>query len=411
MSTEHTHHNLPTPLTSFVGRSTELDALASALRDARLVTVVGPGGCGKTRLAVEAAGRDLANRPDGVWWVDLAATSDPVVVPELVAAAAGVLLAADQGALPSLARQIGGRRMLVCLDNCEHVLGAVADVVVELVRGCPDVTVLATSREPLGVPGEVVWRVPSLRGDDAVALFAARAVQDSATQDAALGAVRTACARLDGIPLAIELAAAWSGTLSAQEILRGLDDRFALLVRGPRGVAARHQTLAASMAWSHDLLDEGDRVLFRRLGVFQGGFTLDVAVGVCAFDGLDRMGVLGGLGRLVDKSLVIADTRGTVTRYRMLETIRQYSAMRLASSAETETVRDRHLAEFLALTERAAPLLDQDKDTWRAPSAPNRRTCVPPSTVACRAMIRRRAGASRPGCRGCGTSAATATRD
>jgi predicted ATPase/DNA-binding CsgD family transcriptional regulator len=376
MSTEPTHHNLPTPLTSFVGRSTELDALASALRDARLVTVVGPGGCGKTRLAVEAAGREVASRPDGVWWVDLAATSDPVVVPELVAAATGVLLAADQGAVPSLARQIDDRRMLVCLDNCEHVLGAVADVVVELVRGCPHVTVLATSREPLGVPGEVVWRVPSLRGDDAVALFAARAVRDSAvqdsairdsaTQDAALGAVRTACARLDGIPLAIELAAAWSGTLSAQEILRGLDDRFALLVRGPRGVAARHQTLAASMAWSHDLLDPGDRVLFRRLGVFHGGFTMDVAEGVCAFDGLDRMGVLGGLGRLVDKSLVIADTRGTVTRYRMLETIRQYAAMRLASSAETETVRDRHLAEFLAFTERAASLLNQDKDAWRA---------------------------------------------
>jgi predicted ATPase len=177
--------------------------------------------------------------------------------------------------------------------------------------------------------------------------------------------VRIACVRLDGIPLAIELAAAWSGTLSAQEILRGLDDQFALLIRGPRGVAARHQTLAASMAWSHDLLSDADRVLFRRLGAFQGGFTLDAASGVCAFDGLDQAGVLGGLRRLVDKSLIIADTRGAVARYRMLETIRQYAAARLAASTEQEIVRDRHLAAFLRLTEDTAPLLDQDKDAWR----------------------------------------------
>lgn len=362
--------DLPISLTSFVGRNAELSALAGALGTTRLLTVVGPGGCGKTRLALEVATRERDGWPDGVCWVDLAATSDPVVVPELVAAAVGVVLATDrgatdQGAVPSLARQIGDRRLLLCLDNSEHVLGAVADVAVELVRACPGVTMLATSREPLGIAGEAVWRVPPLTGDDAVALFAERAVEPAGSEQAR-AAVRTACARLDGIPLAIELAAAWSGTLSAQEILRGLDDRFALLIRGPRGVAARHQTLAASMAWSHDLLTEVDRVLFRRLGAFHGGFTLDTAGSVCGFTGLDRADVLGGLRRLVDKSLVIADTRGAVARYRMLETIRQYAVARLAASAEAETVRDRHLDTFLALAEAAAPLLDQDKDAWRS---------------------------------------------
>ncbi|WP_344588460.1 helix-turn-helix transcriptional regulator [Actinomadura vinacea] len=351
-------HNLPAQLTTFVGRAAELSAIATALRGARLVTVVGPGGCGKTRLAVEVAGREAERWPDGVWWADLASTGDPLVVQELVAAAGGLLTASA-----SLAGQIQDRRILVCLDNCEHVLGAAAEVAVALVRACPHVTVLATSREPLDVAGETVWRVPPLSGDDAVALFNERSVQ-AAESEVARAAVRTACARLDGIPLAIELAAAWSGALSAQEILRGLDDRFSLLIRGPRGVAARHQTLAASMAWSHDLLDEADRVLFRRLGVFHGGFTLAAARGVCGRP--DEMAVLGGLRRLVDKSLVIADTGGDVTRYRMLETIRRYAVARLDASAELDLIRDRHLDTCLAMIEEAAPLLAQDKDAWRA---------------------------------------------
>ncbi|HYQ63754.1 helix-turn-helix transcriptional regulator [Actinophytocola sp.] len=333
--------DLPVPLTTFVGRVAELAALAGALGSARVVTVAGPGGCGKTRLAVAAAGRF-----DGVRWADLSGMRDPAAVPEVVAAAVGVLRVPDQ----ALFRDVAGAR-LVCLDNCEHVLDAAADVAVELARS--GVTVLATSREPLGVPGEVVWRVPPLSGADAVTLFRARAgVADSAE-------LRTACARLDGIPLAIELAAAWSSTLSVPEILRGLDDRFALLVRGPRGVAARQATLAASMAWSHDLLDDADRVLFRRLGVFAGGFTRASAEAVC--DGE----VLGGLRRLVDKSLVVADTRDAVTRYRMLETIRQYAVSKLAASDEEAGVRGRHLATMLAMVDELAPLLDRDKDAWR----------------------------------------------
>ncbi|MEU0470243.1 LuxR C-terminal-related transcriptional regulator [Amycolatopsis sp. NPDC006131] len=343
----------PPQLTPFVGRSEELRALAAELAANRLVTVAGPGGCGKTRLALQVAGTH-----DDVRWADLTATNDPTVVPELLAAATGTLLTPDHG---SLARQIGDRRMLLCLDNCEHVLAAAADAALEVITTCPNVTVLATSREPLGVPGERVWRVPSLNAADAAALFTARSgVPDT-------GATTTLCARLDGIPLAIELAAAWSGTLTVAEILDGLDDRFALLVRGPRGVAARHQTLAASMAWSHDLLDEPDRVLFRRLGVFSGGFTLDAAAGVCG----PRMEVLTGLGRLVDKSLVIADTAGPTTRYRMLETIRQYAVAKLAAAGEADDVRDRHLDTFGAIVEAAAPLLDTDKDAWRAAVGPD----------------------------------------
>ncbi|MDN3358735.1 LuxR C-terminal-related transcriptional regulator [Actinomadura sp. DC4] len=340
---------LPVPLTRFVGRETELRAIAGALETARLVTLVGPGGCGKTRLAIEAAARE--QRLDGVRWADLASTDDPLVVPDLVAAATEVLPAAKD----TIFRQLAGRRLLVCLDNCEHVVGAAAEVALELLRTCPGVTVLATSREALGVPGEVVWRVPSLSGEDAVALFEERSGR------AGSGPVRTACIRLDGIPLAIELAAAWSGTLSAQEILDGLDDRFALLVRGPRGVAARHQTLAASMAWSHDLLEEADQVLFRRLGACHGGFTLEAARGV---SGLDRGAVPGGLRRLVDKSLLVADTGGDVARYRMLETIRAYAAARLDAAGEAEATRDRHLDTYLALTEAAGPLLARDKDAW-----------------------------------------------
>jgi predicted ATPase/DNA-binding CsgD family transcriptional regulator len=358
-------HNLPEQLTTFVGREPELDAISGLLAQARLVTVAGPGGCGKTRVAVEAASRQADRRPGEICWVDLASTSDPADVPELLAAATGVLLPPDRQAGLSLVRQLADRQMLLCLDNCEHVLAAAAEVAAELMRTCPGVTVLATSREPLGVAGETVWRVPPLRGDDAVALFEERSGHAVRSEESA-AAVCIACIRLDGIPLAVELAAAWSGTLSATEILQGLDDRFALLIRGPRGMPARHQTLAASMAWSHDLLDEADRVLFRRLGAFPGGFTLKAAQGVCAFEGSDEMDVRSGLRRLVDKSLVVADTRGATARYRMLETIRQYAVARLDEAGERDSTQDRHLDTFLALTDEAAPLLDVDKDAWRA---------------------------------------------
>ncbi|CRK56577.1 Signal transduction response regulator / Disease resistance domain-containing protein [Alloactinosynnema sp. L-07] len=334
----------PAELTSFIGRQTELQAVAGVLATARMVTLAGPGGCGKTRLAAR-----VASERDGAW-VDLAATADPATVAPLVATALGVPHAGD-GTVATLAAQLGGESVLVCVDNCEHVLGAAAEVVSQLLARCPGVTVLATSREPLRVAGEVVWRVPPLTAADSLALFHARSGQTSEDD-----AIRSACARLEGMPLAVELAAAWTGALSPREILDGLDDRFRLLIRGPHGVAARHQTLSASMAWSYDLLDAEDRALFDRLSVFHGGFTAAAAEGVCGRP------VLLGLRSLIDKSLLVADTTGEVTRYRMLETVHEYAKSRLA---DPDAVRDRHLEVFAAVAASARPLLDSDKDSWR----------------------------------------------
>ncbi|MCC3765621.1 LuxR C-terminal-related transcriptional regulator [Glycomyces sp. TRM65418] len=351
---------VPLELTSFVGRDDELRAIDAALASARLVTLVGPGGCGKTRLAIRGA--RAAAGFEGVHWADLSAIDDPAAVVESVAAALGVLRTADRDAVGVVAGQVADRRLLLCLDNCEHVLAAAADVVGELLRRCPRLTVLCTSREALRVPGELAWQVPPMHRADAVRLFAerARGLGTAATDPI----IATACARMEGMPLAVELAAAWSGTLSPREILDGLDDRFRLLIRGPHGVAARHQTLAASMAWSHGLLDESDRGLFERLGVFRGGFTAAAAQALCADE--EPVAVLEGLRRLVEKSLLTADTGGAVTRFRMLETVREYAERRLTAAGTIASVRDRHLEACLALTGTLRPLIDADKDAWRA---------------------------------------------
>lgn len=379
-STTYTHH-LPAELTSFVGRQAELRAVAVALTGTRCLTLTGPGGCGKSRLAKRTAERQVNLWRDGVWWIDLSPLSpetDPALIARHIASGLGVLPAPGTDATPALARQLLDRHLLLILDNCEHLLPVVAEVVSELLRRCPRMTVLATGREPLGVPGEVVRRVPPLDGRDAVALFSERAIHVAATLEAAT-AVDLICARLDGIPLAIELAAAWTGTLSPQEIVTELGDRFGLLVAGPAGVPPRQRTLEASMAWSHDLLESPERLLFRRLGVFQAGFTSLSARDVCTFDGLNGLAVLTGLRRLVDKSLLVAETGEGVTRYRMLETVRHYALGRLASSGEPAVVQDRHLTTYLAIAEEAAPLLDTDKDAWRAvihAEYPNLRTAL-----------------------------------
>ncbi len=283
-------NNLPLQLTSFVGRYDERAAVRGLLTGNRLVTIAGPGGGGKTRLAAQVAA-ELADRwPDGVWWAELAAVTDPAQVSDAVAEAAGVLAELAGGQLRSLTAQLRDKRALVCLDNCEHVLDGAADVADALLRSCPEVTVLATSREPLDLPGEVVWRVPGLAEDDAVALFAERAGAvraGFAVDEATEPVVRSLCGRLDGVPLALELAAAWLRTLTPAQIEAGLDDRFGLLVRGPRGAAERQRSLAASIDWSHELLDEPDRRVFARLAVFAGGFSLDAARAVCA-DGARR---------------------------------------------------------------------------------------------------------------------------
>ncbi|WP_232376198.1 helix-turn-helix transcriptional regulator [Amycolatopsis aidingensis] len=367
-SIDRVPNNLPVQLTGFVGRDVELGAVRTRLAGERLLTLTGPGGCGKTRLAARAAAESADRWPDGVWWVELGTLTDPALVAETIATATGVLAEPGQGAARSLARQLRDRRMLLCLDNCEHLLEGAADTTDELLRSCPEVAVLATSREPLGVQGEAVWPVPPMAEKEARSLFVERArlVLPSFTPDAdAAAAVDTICLRLDGIPLAIELAAAWLRTLSPRQIAEGLDDRFALLVRGPRGAVPRQQTLATSIAWSHELLTEQERLVFRRLAVFPSGCTLAAARAVCACPELEPGAVLGVLARLVDKSLVLTETMRDRARYRMLETIREYAAERLREAGEVESTRDRHLDHYLAAAEEAEPERDQDKEAWR----------------------------------------------
>jgi predicted ATPase/DNA-binding CsgD family transcriptional regulator/class 3 adenylate cyclase len=367
-SLDRVPHNLPIHLTGFVGRLAELTAVRALLRGERLVTLTGVGGSGKTRLAAQVAADQAEQWPDGVWWVELGTVTDSADVAEVVASATGVLVEPVRGPLGSVTVQLRDRRMLVCLDNCEHVLQGAAEVADAVLRSCPEVTVLTTSREPLGVPGEAVWQVPPLAEDDALALFVERAgaVRPWFTLDASSeAAVRTMCSRLDGIPLALELAAAWLRTLTPQQIEAGLDDRFALLVRGPRGAVPRQQTLAASIEWSHALLEESDRIVFRRLAVLAGGFGLEAARSVGAAGVVARDDVLDAIGRLVDKSLVVAEERGGEARYRLLETIRQFAADRLDEAGEVAATRDRHLAHVLAFAEAIQPQLQRDMDAWR----------------------------------------------
>ncbi len=358
-SLDRVPNNLPVMFTSFVGRQTQLAALRTQLSANRLVTLTGPGGSGKTRLAAQIAAQLAERWPDGVWWVDLAAVTESAQIPEAVAAAIGVLVeAGDRTRL--LVGQLRSKQALICLDNCEQIIDGVAEFVVALQTACPEVSVLATSREPLDIPGEAVWRVPALAPDEARTLFMERAGSEFPESEQA---IRSICIRLDGMPLALELAAAWVRTLTPEQIEIGLDDRFGLLTKNVRGVAARQQTLAASIDWSHDLLDADERQVFRRLAVFAGGFTLDAARAVCGRDG-----VLEIFGRLVDKSLVVAEAG----RYRLLETIREYAGVRLAEAGEAELARDRHLDHYLAAAEGAESLLDQDRDAWRAAVEPDR---------------------------------------
>ncbi|MGH3875295.1 MAG: ATP-binding protein [Pseudonocardiaceae bacterium] len=365
-------NNLPGELTSFVGRCAELIEIGDPLGRARLLTLTGAGGCGKTRLALQTAADAMDRHPDGVWWVELARLADGALLPAAVIGAVGLREVPGRALLDTLAGYLRGRRALVVLDNCEHLLAACAQFVDALLRGCPSLTILATSRAPLGVPGEVTWRVPSmslpaerarepvevLRLSDAVSLFIDRALQvrpDFAVTAANAPAVAQICHDLDGIPLAIELAAAWVRMLAPEQIARALSDRFRLLTGGARTVLPRHQTLAASIDWSHELLGDGERTLLRRLSVFAGGWTLDAAEQVCAGAGIDRYDVLDLLTGLVDKSLVTTDDQGPQTRYRLLETVRQYATARLTDAGEVDGVRDRHLAYHLALVEAAEP--------------------------------------------------------
>ena len=352
---------LPVQLTSFVGRQAEMKGIREALADNRLVTLTGAGGAGKTRLAVQVAAELATDFADGVWYVDLAPITDPEVVPVTVARALGLLDQPGEPTIDLLRRSIRDRRMLMLLDNCEHLLDASADLITGLLSGCPALTLLTTSREPIGVAGEVSWRVPSLSlTDEAIELFADRARRtkpDFRVTAANADTVTEICRRLDGLPLAIELAAARVRALSPTELLTSLHDTFRLLTGGARTAVRRQQTLRASVDWSHALLSEPEQALFRRLAVFYGGFDIDAAQAV---GGGERYQVLDQLTLLVDKSLVIADDSPHGTRYRLLETVRQYAQEKLHESREGNDVRIRHRDHYTAMAALLGAPADSD---------------------------------------------------
>jgi predicted ATPase len=373
--------NLPARLTSFIGRRQEVGRVTALLEGNRLVTLTGPGGAGKTRLAVESAERLTERMPGGVWLAELAPVGDAAEVPQALLGALGLreraLIGNMRGAAPAptdpverLVAALSGERLLIVLDNCEHLIDACARVADRILADCPGVRILATSREALGITGETLCPVPPLAFPDtapeggdvlaypAVRLLAERgaAVRPGFTVDADLDAALAVCRRLDGMPLAIELAAARLRTMTITQIAGRLDDRFRLLTGGSRTALPRHQTLRAVVDWSWDLLDEPEQVLLRRMSVFAGGATLDSVEEVCGDDVLDAL-----IG-LVEKSLVIADGTG---RYRMLETIRAYSAGRLSQAGEARRVRRAHAHHFLEFAETAEPFLrTRDQLEW-----------------------------------------------
>jgi predicted ATPase/DNA-binding SARP family transcriptional activator len=385
--------NLPRQLTSFIGRERELDELEGMLTRTRLLTLNGPGGCGKTRLALELARGRVGEFAHGAWLVELAAIGDPELVVQQAATVLGLELRSTRDPLDVLAEQIGDRRLLLVLDNCEHVIGACARLVDALLRACPAVEVLATSREALRVPGEVVWRVPSLALPDAggalsiealgryeaVRLFCERAaaVAPAFTLEADNAeAVAAICLRLDGMPLALELAAARTAMLAPAQIAERLHDSLALLTAGTRGGVTRQQTLRATLQWSHDLLSAPERVLFRQLGTFSGSFAIDAVEGVCAGGDLAAAGTLELLGWLVEKSLVQVEPMVGEHRYRLLETMRPYARERLVEAGEHDELQRRHRAWYLALATAEDPTptgggsrpgwLERDHDNLRA---------------------------------------------
>ncbi len=349
----------PVPLTRFVGRRAEIAELAALLGDRRCVTITGPGGCGKTRLALSVLG--LAGRgAGGAAWVDLAGVNDPSLVPGVAADAVGVPVGPTSEPGTALASGLQDREVLLCFDNCEHLVAGVAALAERVLASCPQVSVLATSREPLGSAAETVWRVPPMNDDDVVALFDDRARSaraDFSLDSSNVDAVRTICRRLGGVPLAVELAAAWVRTLTPAEIAAALDDRFALLVGSHGRALPRHRTLRASVEWSYGLLGDAARTLLPRLSVFAGTFTLEDLLAVCPDDDLSLDETLPALTRLVDTSMINVDTTGAVARYELTETIRDYGTALLTDDALT-TFRGRHLRHFSEAAEASAIDLD-----------------------------------------------------
>jgi len=371
-------NNLPTQLTSFVGREKELGDVKRLLKDTHMLTLIGPGGTGKTRLSIRVA-RDVLNQyPDGVWLIDLAPVLNPTLVPRTTAIAIGLREEPQRPVIDMLCDYLSIKKMLIILDNCEHLVDACAQMSEQILRTTVDVRILASSREALGVAGEVTYRVPSLGFPDkdhlpslevlnqyeAVKLFIDRATSAlpsfTVTNENAPSLAQV-CHRLDGIPLAIELAAAKIRVLSLEQIAKRLDDRFRLLTGGRRTALERHQTLRAAVDWSYNLLPPEEQTLFRRLSVFVGGWTLDATESICEDE--STSGMIGGedalnlLEQLINKSLVVAEDERGESRYRMLETMRQYASEKLVESGESDTFHERHLRFFTELAETAEPHL------------------------------------------------------
>jgi predicted ATPase/DNA-binding XRE family transcriptional regulator len=373
--------NLPIHLTSFIGREKEQEEIKKLILKNRLVTILGAGGIGKTRLSIQTGFALLNNFPNGIWWVELASLSDPTLVPQAIITTLGLTEQAGRSPLSILTDFLQSKRVLLILDNCEHLVQACAHLTESLLHSCPDLRILATSRETLGVDGETVYLVPSLTipnpkqvnleglpDYEAVQLFLERG--HSSRSDFMLTkenahAIAQICHDLDGIPLAIELAAARVKVLSTEEIAMRLDNRFRLLTSGARTALPRHQTLRAMIDWSYDLLSEKEKLLLRRLAVFTGGWSLEFAEQVCSDNKIDSNEMLDMLAKLVDKSLVMVAHNKTSARYRILETIRQYAQERLSESDEDLTIRAKHRDVFLAFVETAAPeIFGADQKKW-----------------------------------------------
>ena len=367
-------HNLPVQPTSFIGREQEMAELKALIEHTHLLTLTGSGGCGKTRLSLEVADDVLQDYADGVWLVEFAPLSDAALVPQAVATVLGVIEAPAEPITKTLIGALKDKNLLLVFDNCEHVLDAAARLADSVVHSCPKVKLLVSSRETLGIAGESAYSVPSLSLPDvtkvhtpdslskyeAVRLFSERAVAakaDFKVTDHTAAALASVCHRLDGIPLAIELAAARMRFMTVEELDRKLDDRFRILTGGSRTALPRQRTLQALIDWSFDLLDGSQKALLARLSVFMGGWTLEAAEVVCSGREVETWEILDLLTALVDKSLVITEQHDGTTRYRLLETVRQYAGEKLQESGEVDVVGVKHQRFYLALAEEAEPKL------------------------------------------------------
>ena len=383
-SLETLPNNLPLQLTSFVAREREIAEISELLGDHRLVTLAGSGGVGKTRTSLQVGANLLEGTPDGVWFVELAPLTDGALIPTTIAAALGTQLAPESEPLSALVKDLGSKRLLLILDNCEHLIDASAAVVAALLRGAPNVRILASSRQGLGIVGEETYRMPSLAfpaeadlatltAEEAVRCGAIALFVDRATSvdkrfvlvDANAPTIAEICRRLDGIALAIELAAARVKILSPKQLRTRLDERFRVLTGGSRDTLPRQQTLRALIDWSYDLLDERERTLFQRVGIFVDGFTLEAATAVCSDTMLDEGDVFDVLFSLIDKSLVVAEPAGESTRYRLLESTRAYALERLDAAGTRAYFAGRHLEYFSEVLKRAR--LERERTGITAP--------------------------------------------